>query len=214
MTKNIEILENKESNEGLSSRQRLDLLKNEVYQSISKEFNVSYKTAERLSNLKTETGLNSLNSLKIELGNNKLIDSKDRNNLLSLENNRLQDLYNALKGADKITSKEAIENIEVIQIGNNDGLSKNLFPKLYEKSINPENPADQVLGFCLGGLDSCSTTIKFLFDIGSGAILSPHHTYLIISGKGQYKKVDKKNFILALILSILGILYIIYKLVN
>lgn len=214
MTKNIEILENKESNEWLSSRQRLDLLKNEVYQSISKEFNVSYKTAERLSNLKTETWLNSLNSLKIELWNNKLIDSKDRNNLLSLENNRLQDLYNALKWADKITSKEAIENIEVIQIWNNDWLSKNLFPKLYEKSINPENPADQVLWFCLGWLDSCSTTIKFLFDIWSWAILSPHHTYLIISWKWQYKKVDKKNFILALILSILWILYIIYKLVN
>jgi hypothetical protein len=54
MQNNIEILEKKEVAEQLSSRQRLDLLKNEVYLSIAKEFNVSYKTAERLSLLKTE----------------------------------------------------------------------------------------------------------------------------------------------------------------
>lgn len=211
MTKNIEILENKESNEWLSSRQRLDLLKNEVYQSIAKEFNVSYKTAERLSHLKTETWLNTLAWLKNELGKTESIDSSDKSNLLSLENNRLQDLYNAITWAEKITNKEVLEDIEVIQIWNKDWLSKDLFPKLYDKAINPENPADQVLWFCLWGLDSCSTTIKFLFDIWSWAILTPKHTYLIISWKWQYKKLDKRTFILAMILTILVIAYIIYN---
>ncbi len=213
MTKNIEILESKEYNEWLSSRQRLDLLKNEVYQSIAKEFNVSYKTAERLSLLKTETWLSSLNSLKKELWNNNQIDSKDKDNLLSLENNRLQDLFNAISWAEKITNKEIVDDIEFIQIWDNDWLSKTLFPKLFEKATNPESPWDQVLWFCLWWLDSCSTTIKFLFDIWSWAILSPKHTYMIISWKWQYKKLDKKTFILALVVSLVSFWYLIYYII-
>lgn len=211
MTKNIEILENKESNEWLSSRQRLDLLKNEVYQSIAKEFNVSYKTAERLSQLKTETWLNSLTSLKKELDKNQNIDENDKNNLLSLEKSRLQDFYNAITWAEKITRLEVVKDLEIINIWDKDWLSQKLFPNLLKKAINPEDTKDQIIWFCLWWLDSCSTTIKFLFDIWSGAIKSPHHTYLIISWKWQYKKLDKRTFILAMIVSLISFWYIIYS---
>jgi sRNA-binding carbon storage regulator CsrA len=51
---NIEINENNENNE-LNSREKLDLLKKEIYQSISKEFNVSNDTAKKLTDLKKDT---------------------------------------------------------------------------------------------------------------------------------------------------------------
>jgi hypothetical protein len=51
---NIEINENNEDNE-LTSKQKLELLKKEVYQSIAKEFNISTETAKKLSSLKSET---------------------------------------------------------------------------------------------------------------------------------------------------------------
>lgn len=211
MQNNIEILEKKEVAEQLSSRQRLDLLKNEVYLSIAKEFNVSYKTAERLSLLKTEAWLNSLAILKEELWNNQQIDLNDKKNLLSLENSRLQELYNAIRWAEKLTSFETIKDLEIIHIWNKNSLSKKLFPSLYNKAINPENWWDQIIWFCLWWLDSCSTTIKFLFDIWAWVTLSPHHTYIIISWKWQYRKVDRKTFILAFIVFISILWYLVYK---
>ncbi|MFA5916745.1 MAG: hypothetical protein WC850_00740 [Candidatus Gracilibacteria bacterium] len=210
---NIEINENNEDNE-LTSKQKLELLKKEVYQSIAKEFNISTETAKKLSSLKSETGLNNFDSLKKEVENNNKFDLNDKNNILSLTSENLQNLYNAISGAEKLTNKEFIDELEIIKIGTGDSLSKKLFPKLYEKAVKPENTKDQILGFCLGGVDTCSTTIKFLFDIGAGVVKTPNHTYLIISGKGEYKKLDKKTFILALAVSTISIGYIIYSFIS
>lgn len=208
---NIEINENNENNE-LNSREKLDLLKKEIYQSISKEFNVSNDTAKKLTDLKKDTWLNSIDNLKIEIAKNKQIDSVDRDNILSLTWEKLQNLYNAISWAEKLTKYEFIQDIEIIKIWNNNCLSKKLFPKLHNKAINPENKTDQIVWFCLWWLDSCSTTIKFLFDLWAWLTLTPHHTYLIISWKWQYKKLDKNIFILALIITIISFLYILFSL--
>ena len=209
---NIEINENKENNE-LSSREKLDLLKKEVYQSIAKEFNISHKTAEKLALLKKETWLTWSENLKKEIENNTQIDLNDRDSILSLTWERLQNLYNAISWALKLTNKEYLDEIEVIKIWDNSSLSKKLFPKLYEKAINPEKTSDQIMWFCLWWLDSCSTTIKFLYDIWAWVTLTPHHTYLIITGKWEYKKLDKKLFILAFVISIISFWYIIYSVI-
>ncbi len=206
---NIEINENNEDNE-LTSKQKLELLKKDIYQSISKEFNISNKTTNELSSLKKETLLN-VDNLKQEIEKNKSIDLNDKNNILSLTSERLNDLYNAISWAKKITDNEFIDELEVIKIWNKSSLSQKLFPNLYTKSINPENTWDQIMWFCLGWLDTCSTTIKFLFDIWAGVVKTPNHTYLIISWKWEYKKLDKKTFILALVVSITSIVYIIYS---
>lgn len=207
---NIEINENKENNE-LSSREKLDLLKKEVYQSIAKEFNISHKTAEKLALLKKETWLIWSENLKKEIENNTQIDLNDKDNILSLTWERLQNLYNAILWAEKLTNKEYLDEIEVIKIWDKTSLSKKLFPKLYEKAINPEKTTDQIMWFCLWWLDSCSTTIKFLYDIWAWVTLTPHHTYLIITWKWEYKKLNKKIFILALVISIISLWYIIYS---
>jgi len=98
----------------------------------------------------------------------------------------------------------------VIKIWDNTSLSKKLFPKLHDKAINPENKTDQIVWFCLWWLDSCSTTIKFLYDIWTWVTLTPHHTYLIISWKWQYKNLDKKIFILALVVTVISFTYLFY----
>jgi hypothetical protein len=51
-----------------------------------------------------------------------------------------------------------------------------------------------------------------LFDLWAWLTLTPHHTYLIISWKWQYKKLDKNIFILALIITIISFLYILFSL--
>lgn len=206
---NNEFNENNEKKE-LNSREKLDLLKKEIYQSIASEFDISHITAEKLTALKKETKINWVENLKKELETNKHIEVNDKNKILSLTAERLDNLYKAISWAEKLTQKEFIDELEIVQIWNNTSLSKKLFPKLYEKAVNPENKADQIMGFCLWWLDSCSTTIKFLFDIWAWVTLTPKHTYLIISWKWQYKKLDKKTFILALLASILSIGYIIY----
>jgi hypothetical protein len=76
--------------------------------------------------------------------------------------------------------------------------------------VKPENTTDQILWFCLWWVDTCSTTIKFLFDIWTWVIKTPSHTYLVISWKWQYKKLDKKTFILAMSISVSVFLYFIY----
>lgn len=208
---NIEINENNEDNE-LTSKQKLELLKKDIYQSISKEFNISDKTTNELSLLKKETLLN-VDNLKQEIEKNRSIDLNDKNNILSMTLERLNDLYNAISWAKKITENEFIDELEVIKIWDKSSLSQKLFPNLYTKSINPENTWDQIMWFCLGWLDSCSTTIKFLFDIWAWVTKTPNHTYLIISWKWQYKKLDKKTFILALVVSAISIWYIIYSII-
>lgn len=210
---NIEINENNEDNE-LTSKQKLELLKKEVYQSIAKEFNISTETAKKLSSLKSETWLNNFDSLKKEVENNNKFDLNDKNNILSLTSENLQNLYNAISWAEKLTNKEFIDELEIIKIWTGDSLSKKLFPKLYEKAVKPENTKDQILWFCLWWVDTCSTTIKFLFDIWAWVVKTPNHTYLIISWKWEYKKLDKKTFILALAVSTISIGYIIYSFIS
>jgi hypothetical protein len=80
--------------------------------------------------------------------------------------------------------------------------------------VKPENTKDQILWFCLWWVDTCSTTIKFLFDIWAWVVKTPNHTYLIISWKWEYKKLDKKTFILALAVSTISIGYIIYSFIS
>lgn len=192
------------------SRKKLDILKNDIYKSIANEFNISKDTAEKLTNLKKETWYQSHNSLKKELESNTTIDSNDKNKILSLTSERLNSLYNAISWAEKLTRKEYIDSLEIVKIWNKSALSKKLFPKMYDKSVDPENKSDQIIWFCLWWLDSCFTTIKFLFDIWSWIIKTPNHTYLVISWKWEYKKLDKNTFILAFGVSLIIIFYIIY----
>ncbi len=207
---NIEINESDE-NDNLNSKEKLNLLKEEVSKSIAKEFDISHKTAQELLKLKNETLKNWINWLKSELDLNNKIDKRDKNKILSLTSEKLANLYNALSWAKKITNNEFINELEIVKIWVKSSLTKKLFPKLYEKAINPESKADQVMWFCLWWLDSCSTTIKFLFDLGAWVTMTPKHTYLIISWKWEYKKLDKNTFILAFIVSLIVFVYIIYS---
>ncbi|NDK07766.1 hypothetical protein EOM39_00800 [Candidatus Gracilibacteria bacterium] len=208
-------MENKENKNNYDetnneSRIKLDLLKKEIYKSIATEFSISNKTAEELAILKKDAGINSHEKLKLEVETNENINIDDRNVILGLTNDRLKNLYSAILGAEKLTNKDSISNIEFISIGEKSSFTQKKFPKLYEKGFNPENNSDQIIGLCLGGIDSCSATIKYLFDLGDGIIKSPKHTYLIISGKAKYKDLSRMTFLVAFIITFFSLSYIVY----
>ncbi|MDD3302656.1 MAG: hypothetical protein PHN31_03795, partial [Candidatus Gracilibacteria bacterium] len=196
----------------LTSKQKLELLKTEVYNSISNEFNISHDTAEKLQKLKQQYNIGNIDEFKDELEKHNQINIDDKNNILAFTNDRLNNLYNTISGAEKLTLEENLDSIEVYVIGEKDSFTKKYFPKLYEKSVNPVNYQEQIVGFCLGGLDSCTTTLKFLFDVGSGIIKTPKHSYIIITGKGQYKNISRKEFLIYFAISFGCLVYIIFKL--
>ncbi len=170
----------------LSVKQRLDLLKTEVYESIKKDFWVSLTTAKRLSFLKTETWLNSLENLKQKLKSSDSITENDKNTLLSLTDDRLEDLYNAVVWAEKILKTPWIEKIDIFK--SDSTISKNIFTLwIYKKVLYPENAFDQVIWLWIWSVESFESTIKLLIDIWIWIIKSPYHIYLIISWKWEYK---------------------------
>gem|GEM_PF-4119567 len=89
---NSENLEKKE----LTSKQKLELLKNEVYNSISNEFNISHDTAEKLQHLKQQYNIGNIDEFKDELEKHNQINIDDKNNILAFTNDRLKNLYNTI----------------------------------------------------------------------------------------------------------------------
>lgn len=208
-------MENKESKNNYDeanneSRIKLDLLKKEIYNSIATEFSISNKTAEDLALLKKDAWITSHEKLKQEVEANDTINIDDRNVILWLTNERLKNLYSAILWAEKLTNKDSLSNIEFISIWDKSSFTQKKVPKLYEKWINPENNTDQIIGLCLWWIDSCSATIKYLFDLGDWIIKSPKHTYLIISWKAKYKDLSRIAFLGAFIITFFSLTFIIY----
>lgn len=207
-------MENKEnlqeSNINLESKEKLKLLKKEVYSSIAKEFNISQDTAKKLAKFKNESWLDSFKNLKKEIELNSKINEKDKNSILWFTSDKLENLYNAINGAEKLITNKSIDNIEVILIWDKKSLSKKLFPKLYELWVSPKSNSEQIIWFCLWSMDSCSTTVKLLYDIWKWVVICPNHIYMILKWKWQYKKLDKFSFFLALLIVLSFLIYILF----
>lgn len=200
-------------NNANDTKDKLKILKQEVYKSISNEFNITPKSAKELSNFKSEIIVD-IKNLKQEIENNIKIEANDKSKILSLTNDRLHDLINIIKWSNKLSENEILDWLEVIKIWDKKSLTKKIFPKFYEKYVNAESKTEQVIWFCLWTMDSCSTTIKFLLDIWSWVIKTPTHTYLIISWKWQYNNISKWSFILAFIVTIFSLAYIVINLID
>ncbi len=197
--------------EDISAKDKISILKKEIIKSLSNDYDITQKTAEELTKLKFETSKNKINDLKKYLENNKEIIDKDKNKILSLTQQELEKLYNSVKWAEKLISNEDLEKIEFVYLEKNDELSKKIFPKLFEKAINPIDYKDQIIWLWLWSIDSIYTTSKLVYDVGKWIVKTPKHIYLILSNTWTYKNIERKIFLLYLFISFTILVYILFE---
>jgi len=195
----------------LPTKDKISILKKEIIKSLSNDYEITQKTAEELTKLKFETSKNKIDNLKNYLENNKEIIDKDRNKILSLTEQELDKLYNSIKWAEKLIDNEDIEKIEFFYLEKNDELSRKIFPKLFEKAINPVDYKDQIIWLWLWSIDSVYTTSKLIYDIWKWVIKTPKHIYLILSNTWTYKNIERKIFLLYLFISFTILVYILFE---
>lgn len=192
-----------------SNKEKLSILKKEILNSLSSEFDISHETAEKLTKLKFETKESKINEFKKELNKLSEINQIDKDKILALTNDKLENLFNSIKWAEKLSNEESNEGLDIIFIEKDDAISKKIFPNLFEKSINPTNYKDQIIWFSLWSLDSIYSTSKLLYDIWAWLVKSPNHIYIILSWKWDYKNMSQKKFLIYFLLTIFIIVFFV-----
>jgi hypothetical protein len=124
------------------------------------------------------------------------ISLSDDENLKSLKNKKVEELFFTLKWASEIieklskieikTLKEELEKTISIEDFKNH-IEAYLPPKLIKKAKNPRVLHEHVLGFALWTANSIFTTTEILYKIWKWLLQTPYHIYMIITGKWKYE---------------------------
>ena len=176
---------------------KVDTLKllSELSEDISKDFWINKKTAEQLTELKTENGLE---WLRFEITKSKI--SEEQKELLNnFWDKKLEKLFFTINWSIDLINKASQNKLDVLKAEINPDefkpgkswiktkLSKNIISKIE----NPKNLWDNIIWAWIWTLVSSEKTLKTIYDIWKWIIQTPYHWYLTVKWDAEIKNIKK-----------------------
>lgn len=167
----------------------------ELSEDISKSFWIKVETAEKLTKLKTESWLDWLKS-EIESSD---LSRKEKEKINNLWNKELERLFFTITWAKELIKSASENKLDVLKkevdkksySPSKSWLETRLPSTILTRINNPKNIWDQLIWAFIWTLNSCLTTVEFLYNLWKWIIQSPYHIYLLVRSKAEIESLKK-----------------------